>query len=61
ILRDSVQASLESVARNMHAMSMVQQQVLDGLAPPVPAHGGPRGTRRPLSAGGRTLEDPRPV
>ncbi|MET8182050.1 ATP-binding protein [Streptomyces sp. NPDC005336] len=31
ILRDSVQASLESVARNMHAMSMVQQQVLDGL------------------------------
>lgn len=31
ILRDSVQASFESVARNMHAMSMVQQQVLDGL------------------------------
>ncbi|MFE9063377.1 ATP-binding protein [Streptomyces violaceusniger] len=30
-LRDSVQASFESVARNMHAMSMVQQQVLDGL------------------------------
>ncbi|MGR3933798.1 ATP-binding protein [Streptomyces sp. BRA346] len=31
ILRDSVQASFESVARNMHAMSTVQQQVLDGL------------------------------
>ncbi|WAP55872.1 ATP-binding protein [Streptomyces sp. S465] len=31
MLRDSVQASFESVARNMHAMSMVQQQVLDGL------------------------------
>lgn len=31
MLRDSVQASFESVARNMHAMSTVQQQVLDGL------------------------------
>ncbi|MEU1791275.1 ATP-binding protein [Streptomyces sparsogenes] len=31
ILRDSVQASFESVARNMHAMAVVQQQVLDGL------------------------------
>ncbi|MET7933954.1 ATP-binding protein [Streptomyces sp. NPDC005322] len=31
ILRDSVQAAFESMARNMHAMSMVQQQVLDGL------------------------------
>ncbi|MEK8170692.1 hypothetical protein NKH77_17180 [Streptomyces sp. M19] len=31
MLRDSVQSSFESVARNMHAMSMVQQQVLDGL------------------------------
>jgi signal transduction histidine kinase len=30
-LRDSVQASFESVARNMHAMAVVQQQVLDGL------------------------------
>lgn len=30
-LRDSVQAAFESVARNMHAMSMVQQQVLDGV------------------------------
>ncbi|MGK5631656.1 ATP-binding protein [Streptomyces sp. URMC 123] len=31
MLRDSVQAAFESVARNMHAMSTVQQQVLDGL------------------------------
>ncbi|MFI0818203.1 ATP-binding protein [Streptomyces sp. NPDC021098] len=31
MLRDSIQASFESVARNMHAMSTVQQQVLDGL------------------------------
>ncbi|MEU0810006.1 ATP-binding protein [Streptomyces sp. NPDC005970] len=30
-LRDSVQASFESVARNVHAMAVVQQQVLDGL------------------------------
>ncbi|MDT3395485.1 ATP-binding protein, partial [Streptomyces sp. B1866] len=30
-LRDSVQAAFESVARNMHAMAVVQQQVLDGL------------------------------
>ncbi|MFH8979852.1 ATP-binding protein [Streptomyces varsoviensis] len=30
-LRDSVQASFESVARNVHAMATVQQQVLDGL------------------------------
>lgn len=30
-LRDSVQAAFESVARNMHAMSTVQQQVLDGV------------------------------
>ncbi|MGK5501479.1 ATP-binding protein, partial [Streptomyces sp. URMC 125] len=28
-LRDSVQAAFESVARNMHAMATVQQQVLD--------------------------------
>ncbi|MER5771353.1 ATP-binding protein [Streptomyces sp. NPDC001985] len=29
VLRDSVQAAFESVARNMHAMATVQQQVLD--------------------------------
>ncbi|GAA4679880.1 hypothetical protein GCM10023347_38220 [Streptomyces chumphonensis] len=30
-LRDSVQAAFESVARNMHAMATVQQQVLDNV------------------------------
>ncbi|MEK8142249.1 hypothetical protein NKH18_06200 [Streptomyces sp. M10(2022)] len=30
-LRDSVQAAFESVARNMHVMATVQQQVLDQI------------------------------